>query len=261
MSSYDITDAGAQLLGAAEAAAALPIGLPRADAFRRGALPILLADARRQLGGDPQHLAEALRRAIDGSASSAPTLGLTRALTVDPDYAARAANATWTRFSTALGLAADDAAAVTRINAQLGGSAPAKGKFAPAFERLVHPLQRLVKNVCRAVAGEDVWLNSLEHAFKASLVLSHLTWHFTNWQLAAVDPTRTDPRQRNRIFNTWSDYVAHLHARRGLEALIDLVTADAHHAGKPGVGKAHFPTRDADDEPTLPAAQPFLAAG
>lgn len=149
------------------------------------------------------------------------------------------ANAIWNDFAAALGISKQDAEAVTALNARIGAYPKAQGKYAPAFEQLSPDLQALAAKVSRSLLGEDVGpLTSLENAFKANLVLNNLTWHMTNWQRAALDPTRSNPLERNNVFNTYSDNLAYASARGGIAAVIDMAISDAYNAGKPGVGKA-----------------------
>jgi hypothetical protein len=238
-----LTPAGQQLKAAADGAAKIPMGGDRAAAFGNTVLPILLGDAAKILGGDQTKLAVALERAVNGAGSSEPSLGLKngeKGPAADTDYPPRAANASWDAFASALGISKEDAAAVTKLNEQIGSYPKADGKYAPAFEALSPQLQQLATNVSKSLLGENVKLSSTEQAFKANLVLNNLTWHMTNWERAGGDASRADPLARNNVFNTYSDNLTYANLRGGLPAVIDMAISDSYNAGKPGVGKAEF---------------------
>ena len=238
-----LTPAGQQLKGAADAAAKLPMGTDRAQAFGNNILPLLLGDAVKHTGGDAQKLQAALQQAVAGAGSTEATLGLKngeKGLAADTDYPPRAANAVWNDFASALGISPEDAAAVTKLNEQIGSYPKAEGKYAPAFEALSPELQQLATKVSKSLLGENVKLSSTEQAFKANLVLNNLTWHMTNFERASGDATRADPMARNNVFNTYSDNLAYAAQRGGIGAVIDMAISDSYNAGKPGVGKAQF---------------------
>jgi len=212
--------AAERLLAAGRNAAAIPAGPERAQRFARDVLPVLLEDAARLLGADAALLAGVLAQAVAAS-------------TVDPEQPPRSANAAWPAFAAALGISRDDAAAVTALNARIGSAPKADGKYAPAIEQLSPDLQALAKRATRFLLGETAKpLTATERAFAAGLVLNNLTWHMTNWQRAAADPTRADPQARNNVFNTYSDNLAAAQARAGLGAAIDMAISDAYNAGK-----------------------------
>lgn len=238
-----LTPAGAQLKRAGDAAAHLPLGPGRAKAFGASVLPTLTRDAARVLGVSPRALDTVLARVVAGSGQELPTLGLKQSdkgLAADTNYPPRAANAVWKDFAAAAGLSPRDAAAVTALNARIGAYPKAEGKYAPDFAQLSPDLQRLATRVAQSLLGEAVSppLSSRERAFKANLVLNNLTWHSTNWQRAAGDPTRANPLERNNVFNTYSDNLRAASARGGMAAVIDMAISDAFNAGKPGVGTA-----------------------
>jgi hypothetical protein len=240
-----LTPAGQQLANAAGAAAKTPMGPERAAAFEKAVLPILLNDAAGILGTSAAKLTPVLTPAVQGSGASDATLGLKKGdkgVSADTDYPPRAANATWSDFAAALGISKGDAAAVTDLNAQIGALPKADGKYAPAFEQLSPELQQLATRVAKSLVGEAVDLTPREQAFKANLVLNNLAWHTTNFERAAGDASRADPLARNNVFNTYSDNLAYAMKRGGLPAVIDMAISDAYNAGKPGVGKAQFPS-------------------
>lgn len=210
---------------AGKQAANLPIGPERARAFERSVLPVLADDAAKLLGAAPETLLALLRPA----AAAAGRAG------ADTDQPPRAANLVWPAFAAALGISREDAAAVTRLNQELGALPRAEGRYAPALEQLSRPLRTLAERVSRALAGQQVALSSTERAFMASLVLGNLTWHMTNFQRAAEDATRVDPYARNNVFNTYSDNLRFALERGGLPAVVDMAISDAFNAGKPGV--------------------------
>jgi hypothetical protein len=240
-----LTPHGAQLKRAGEAAAKLPLGATRADAFGKTVLPTLLNDASRMLNTDPKKLEGVLARVVSGSGSDKPTLGLKpgdKGLAADTNYPPRAANAVWKDFAAALGISKEDAAAVTDLNAKIGAYPKPEGKYAPDFAQLSPDLQKLATRVSQSLLGQQVSppLSSKEQAFKANLVLNNLTWHSTNWQRASGDATRANPLERNNVFNTYSDNLRYASERGGMSAVIDMAISDAFNAGKPGVGAAEL---------------------
>lgn len=244
----NVNDDAAALKRAGDKAAKLTsLGEARATAFANDVLPVLLRDAARLTGAsDPAALERVLEPAVKNSGVAGKTLGLAageKGLAADTDYPPRAANAVWGDFAAALGISKGDASKVTDFNREIGKLPQAEGKYAPAFEQLSPDLQKLATRVAKDLTGEKVTppLTSTEQAFKANLVLNNLTWHTTNWQRASSDPTRTDPADRNNVFNTYSDNLRAAKERGGLPAVIDMAISDAYNAGKPGVGRAHFP--------------------
>ena len=238
-----LTAAGQQLKAAADGAGKIAMGSDRATAFGTNVLPLLLEDAVKHTGGDAQKLGAALQQAVAGAGSTEATLGLKngeKGLAADTDYPPRAANAVWADFASALGISAEDQAAVTKLNEQIGSYPKAEGKYAPAFEALSPEMKELATKVSKSLLGENVKLTSTEQAFKANLVLNNLTWHMTNFERAAGDASRADPLARNNVFNTYSDNLAYASKRGGIEAVIDMAISDSYNAGKPGVGKATF---------------------
>ncbi len=219
-------------------AAGLPLGPERAAVFEREVLPILLADAQKTLGTKTD-LSKLLARAVAGS--GAQGLGLKETdsgLAADTDYPPRAANALWREYAQELGISQADVRAVRKLNAELGKLPKAEGKYAPDFEQLSPELKQVATRVSKSLLGEQVDppLTSTEKAFKANLVLNNLTWHTTNWQRAAQDPTRAQALTRGNVFNTYSDNLAYAHERGGLPAVIDMAISDGYNAGKPDLG-------------------------
>ena len=143
-----LTTSGEALKNGAAFAAQLPLGPARAAVFGQFVLPTLLGDAAKLLGADATKLGAVLEKAVTGAGATGDTLGLKngdKGLGADTDYPPRAANAVWGEFAAAAGISAADAAAVTKLNEQIGSYPKAEGKYAPAFEQLGPALQELVQ--------------------------------------------------------------------------------------------------------------------